>query len=122
MKVLLVEDDHGFRALLKRLLENKYDADVFEAINGIKGLELVKKRHPQVILLDIDMPQMDGKQFLEMLRQFDEVTPVVIMTALSEKELITELIPLGITDYILKTEPLELLTDRVQQILFNRRP
>lgn len=116
-KILIVEDDSRFRALLKRLLEKKFHLIVYEAENGIKGLDLYKREAPKVIFLDISMPLMNGIEFLEKLRAFDKEVPVIIMTCLSEKEYVQKMLELGISDYLLKTDFVIHLSDRIGEIL-----
>ncbi|NDD39135.1 MAG: response regulator [Verrucomicrobia bacterium] len=80
--VLLVEDDPTLREMMSRIIENeKFPVTVAE--NGLRALELVKQTIPQLIVLDIMMPVMDGFQFLGELRQRKEWAhiPVVVLTA-----------------------------------------
>ncbi len=121
MNILLVDDDPKFRTLMKRLLEKKFFASVTEADNGIMGLDIIKKVGIHIIFLDYEMPHMNGKQFLQKLREFDKVVPVAIMTSHSEKEIVQELLPYGITDYIIKADMLANLTDRLGQIFSKNR-
>jgi len=116
MKVLLIDDDPKFRALIKRLLEKKFDAIVDEAADGLAGIEMVKKGGPNIIFLDYEMPHMNGKQFLEKLRVFNRIIPVAVMTAHSEKEIVKDMIPYGITDYIIKADMVTGLAERIGQI------
>jgi two-component system chemotaxis response regulator CheY len=116
MKVLIIDDDPRFRALLKRLLEKKFDAVVEEAENGLVGIDMVKKGNPHIIFLDYEMPHMNGKQFLQKLREFNKIVPVAVMTAHSEKELVSDIIPHGITDYIIKADMAAGLAERIGQI------
>lgn len=121
MNVLVVEDDIRYRTLLKRMLEKKFFANVAEAENGLRGLETLKTWNADIIFLDYEMPYMNGKEFLEKLRTFNKVTPVAIMTAHREKELFQELLPLGITDYIIKAEQITELAERIGQIFSKNR-
>ncbi len=116
MKVLLIDDDPKFRALIKRLLEKKFDALVEEAQDGIAGIEMVKRGNPHIIFLDYEMPNMNGKEFLERLRVFNRIVPVAVMTAHSEKEIVKEMIPFGITDYIIKADMVSGLAERIGHI------
>jgi CheY-like chemotaxis protein len=80
--VLIVEDDAGMSAMLRRRLE-KEGWTVVEAENGRIGLERMVKSQPELILLDLMMPEMDGFQFLEELRKHKSwrSIPVIVMTA-----------------------------------------
>lgn len=101
---------------MKRLLEKGFDANVEEASDGLMGIDMVRKGNPHIIFLDYEMPHMNGKQFLEKLRQFDKVIPVAVMTAHSEVELVKDMIPFGITDYIIKADMATGLAERIGQI------
>ena len=118
-KTLIVEDDNRFRALLKRLLEKKFHMIVFEADNGIKGFELFKREasNLDIVFLDIAMPFMNGIELLEKIRGLDKNVPVIVMTCMCDKESVQRMIELGVTEYILKTEFVTHLSDRIEAIL-----
>ena len=118
-KALIVEDDNRFRALLKRLLEKKFHMIVFEADNGIKGFELFKRESSNldILFLDIAMPFMNGIELLEKIREEDKNIPVIIMTCMCDKDSVQRMIELGVTEYILKTEFVTHLSDRIESIL-----
>ncbi|MBI4494744.1 MAG: response regulator [Chloroflexi bacterium] len=80
--VLLVEDDRASREMMRRLLERE-EWTVDEAENGRIGLERVAERRPDLILLDLMMPEMDGFEFAETLcrREADRTIPIVVVTA-----------------------------------------
>jgi len=121
MNVLVVDDDLKYRTLLKRLLEKKFFATVAEADNGITGLEALRTFNADIIFLDYEMPYMNGKEFLIKLRNINQTVPVAIMTAHSEKELVHELIPYTITDYIIKADQITELAERIGQIFSKNR-
>jgi DNA-binding NarL/FixJ family response regulator len=118
-RALIVEDDNKFRALLKRMLEKKFHMIVLEADNGLKGLEVYKREFPNldVIFLDISMPFMNGIELLDRIRKEDKDTPVIVMTCMGDKESVQSMISLGVTEYILKTEFITHLSDRIETIL-----
>lgn len=118
-KALIVEDDNRFRALLRRLLEKKFHMIVFEADNGMKGFEVFKRESSNlnVVFLDIAMPFMNGIELLEKIRNEDKSVPVIVMTCMCDKESVQRMIELGVTEYILKTEFVTHLSDRLEGIL-----
>jgi len=118
-RALIVEDDNKFRALLKRMLEKKFHMIVLEADNGLRGLEVYKREFPNidVIFLDISMPFMNGIELLDKIRKEDKNTPVIVMTCMGDKESVQSMISLGVTEYILKTEFITHLSDRIETIL-----
>ena len=100
-KILIIDDDKQLRMLLRdRLKAHKYD--ILEAENGKQGLERCQKEHPHLILLDLQMPVLDGIGFL---KQFDKQitdTPVVVMTAFATIERAVEAMKLGAYDFLPK--------------------
>lgn len=104
MKILLIEDDESQRTLLRHVVAKKINAEIFEAKNGIEGLRLVEIHSPDLIILDIWMPIMNGLEMLEKLR-LDEIhsaIPVIIITAVGDKETIQKAVSYGVFGYILK--------------------
>jgi CheY-like chemotaxis protein len=81
MKKILIIDDSQFTRLNISNFLKQNDYEVFEAENGITGLEAVQKHHPDCILSDILMPEMDGYEFLEKLNKQNIKIPVIILTA-----------------------------------------
>jgi CheY-like chemotaxis protein len=118
-KALIVEDDNKFRILLRRLLEKKFRMQVSEAENGLEGIEAYSKETPNLIFLDIFMPYMNGVEYLIKLRQEQEdlITPVVVLTNLTNREAVEKMGKLGITDYVIKADFAIGLSDRIFDIL-----
>lgn len=104
-KILIVEDDDSIRNLYNTKLTNSgFDVEVAE--NGQIGLEKAKKFVPELILLDVMMPVMDGFEMLKRLRKekgFEE-TPVIILSNYGEVDQMTEGFTTGATDYLVKAE------------------
>lgn len=78
--VLVIEDSLLSRRAIAKALQNEHH-EIIEAINGTQGLEMVKERQPDCILLDLLMPDMDGREVLQTLRQQGITTPVIVITA-----------------------------------------
>lgn len=115
---LVVDDDNRFRTLLKRLLEKKFHLIVHEADNGLKGLEEFKKEVAHIIFLDISMPYMNGIELLEKIREVNKDVPVIVMTCMCDKDSVNRILQLGVTDYLLKTEFVTHLSDRIESIIY----
>lgn len=104
-KVLIVEDDPFIADVYVLKLESEgYSVETAE--DGILGLEALKKKKFDVVLLDILMPNMDGFKVLEQIKKNPTIsqTPVIILTNLSQKKDIQKGIELGASDYIIKTK------------------
>lgn len=117
--VALIEDD----PLIAEMYMTKFTKegyDIRHAGDGFEGLEMVKKQKPDIILLDIIMPKMDGFQVLAELRKeaaFKE-TPVIMLTNLGQEEDVQKGRALGATDYFIKTNfTPAAIVDKVKGIL-----
>ncbi len=98
--ILIVDDNLELRQLLRMLLSHEYD--VIEAINGRHGLEKAQIHKPDLILLDMNMPQMSGIEMLEALRQTDCKSPVIFITAAGSEYVAVQAFKLGVHDYLSK--------------------
>lgn len=119
-RILVVDDDHRMRRLLRLNLENTgYKVETAE--DGASALELAEMNPPDLILLDLMMPVMDGFTFLKRLREFSEV-PVILLTARNDERDKVEGLDLGADDYLTKPfGPAEMLA-RVRAVLRRKRP
>ena len=115
-KALIIEDDDTVRAILKRVLVNKFNITPLEAVNGQEGLSAVENDMPDLILLDNMMPVMDGLSFLKNLRKEEKYKDIqiLVITANDESDIVQEMIKLGISDYILKPIDPELTFQRIK--------
>ncbi len=117
MKVLLIEDDQGIIDAVRVAFEFRWpEAAVIDAMTGRKGVDLTRKESPDVIVLDLNLPDISGYQVLREVRQFSSV-PVIILTVRSEDEDVMKGLELGADDYI--TKPFNYLTllARVKAVL-----
>lgn len=117
-KVLTVDDSRTIRLLVRKHLQ-PLGLEILEAADGREGVEVARKELPDLIILDVNMPVMDGKQALEQIRK-DPTTsriPVLMLTAESAKALVVELIQIGISDYIVKPFQENVLIKRVEKLL-----
>ncbi len=116
MRILLVEDDKGIvRFVRKGLTENSFSVDV--ATNGEDGLASVLRMKYDLIVLDIMLPKMDGREILKRMRSMDIQTPVVFLTAKDSEEEIVDGLNLGADDYLTKPFSFNELLARIQAIL-----
>ncbi len=116
MRILLVEDDKGIvRFIKKGLTENSFSVDV--AADGEDGLASVLRMKYDLIVLDIMLPKMDGREILKRMRATDIQTPVVFLTAKDSEEDIVRGLNLGADDYLTKPFSFNELLARIQAIL-----
>jgi two-component system cell cycle response regulator len=120
-KFLIIEDDLSTRYLLKRLLTKNFDCEVIEAENGAVGLELLQNNAPDLILLDVSMPVMDGIETLELIRanQIFKHIPVIVITAMNDSKVVGTLAQKGITDYLLKPIDHDASVNRIRKLINN---
>jgi len=103
--ILIVEDEEPMQLVLKDILAFE-GFDVFEAKNGEEGLEMALRVRPDLILLDILMPQMNGLVMLKKLREdeWGKKAKVIILTNYDEKENVAEALDNKVFDYFVKTD------------------
>ncbi len=114
-KIMVVDDEVKECELLERFLERK-GYEVITFYNGKKALERVKYEKPDVILLDIKMPGMDGIEVLRNIREFDKEVGVIIVTALNDEATGIEATRLGANDYVTKPVDLDHLESSIRKI------
>jgi DNA-binding NtrC family response regulator len=120
-KILVIDDEQGIRNLLDTLLRRK-GYDVVLAESGRQGLELFRRERPDVIVLDLKMPEMDGLTVLRQIKNLDPGKPVIILTGAGTAEAEKQVRALGVTEYVEKEFSLHLLGDSLKRLLNNPDP
>ena len=102
---------------VKAMLEKTYDVSV--ATSGKMAITQAKKKRPDLILLDYEMPEMNGKQVLQKLRDQEEYAdiPVVFLTSMDTREIVIQLLALQPAGYILKPVDSQMLVERIEDII-----
>ncbi|MCH4890689.1 response regulator [Acidaminobacter sp. JC074] len=120
VRILFVEDDEIQRNELFVYLSRRVHK-VYTAKNGEEGFEKYLQIKPDIIITDLRMPKMGGLELVEKVRSEDRLTPIIVTTAMNDKETILKSIDVGITNYIVKpvdtNELLDILADVVKTIL-----
>ncbi len=117
MKVLVIEDDPGIIEVVSLCFQLRWSGTtVISADNGQKGIELVENESPDVVILDIGLPDMDGYQVLREIRRFADV-PILMLTVRGEDTDVAKGLELGADDYITKPFSHIELIARVQAVL-----
>lgn len=115
-RILVVDDQAGIRRLLyEAFSEQGYEVDL--AASGVEALEKVGCTPPDVMLLDMKMPGMNGIETLQEIKKMNDSILVVMMTAYGELEIVAEAVKLGIKEYVTKPFDINELRDMVKQIL-----
>lgn len=117
-KILSVDDSKTVRIIIKKAFK-LYDCDILEAANGVEGLALATKETPDVILLDVTMPVMDGVEMLTKLKADPNLKgiPVIMLTAEGGKDHVLKIAKIGVRDYIVKPFKEDLLVQKVGRII-----
>ena len=100
-KILIVDDAEFLRVRLNKILDTE-GYEVFQAENGVKAVATYKEKHPDVVLMDVTMPEMDGLTALKEIVSFDSQAKVVMLTALGQESVVLEAVKSGARDFIVK--------------------
>ena len=100
-KILIVDDAEFLRVRLTKMLDTD-GYEVFQAENGVKAVATYKDVHPDVVLMDVTMPEMDGLAALKEIVGFDAKARVVMLTALGQESVVLEAVKSGARDFIVK--------------------
>ncbi len=120
--VLLVDDDPILRKIIKGSLK-KSGFDIVEAVNGKEAIAVFNEKHPDIVLLDVEMPIMDGFLTCETIRNLPngQYIPLVMATGLDADDAVNRAYEVGATDFITKPFNLALLSHRLRYILRSAR-
>jgi two-component system cell cycle response regulator len=117
-KILTVDDAKTVRIIIRKAFRS-FDCEIVEAVNGVEGLAMASKNMPDLILLDITMPVMDGIEMLTRLKTDPALKniPVVMLTAEGGRDNVLKIAKLGVRDYIIKPFKEEMLIEKVGRII-----
>ncbi len=115
-KILLVDDHALFRSGLRSLLQRQEDFEIVgEAADGLEGIKLVALLHPDVVLMDIDMPVMNGKEALSQILSSQPDLAVMMLTVSEDGNDLTECMRIGARGYLLKNINVDFLLDSIRR-------
>jgi DNA-binding NarL/FixJ family response regulator len=118
IKVLLVDDHKWVRQGFKLALESKYDINIIgEAGDGNEAIEKTKKLEPELILMDINMPNLNGIEAAKKIREFNKDVKIIILTMLDNERFIFEALTAGINGYIYKDSEITELVGAIKQVM-----
>ncbi len=117
MRILLVDDSKTMRNIQKAVLAQLGYTDVHEACDGQDALSKAAACKPELILVDWNMPVMDGLTFVKTFRQTNKSTPMIMVTTEAEKSRVIEAIKAGINNYVVKPFTPDLLSQRIKETL-----
>jgi two-component system KDP operon response regulator KdpE len=113
--ILVVDDDHGLRELIRINLEHE-GYGVLQAANGVQCVSSVREQRPDMVILDVMMPEMDGLEACGKVREFSQV-PILMLTAKVQSEDVITGLDKGADDYLLKPFNMDELSARIRALL-----
>lgn len=116
-KILVVDDTEFMRLTIRRILEEAGYNVIAEAENGAIAIEQFKLHQPDLILMDITMPVMNGLEALKQIKTIDPNSTIVIVSALGQEMIVREAIASGAKSFIVKPFQAERLIELIERIL-----
>jgi len=117
MKILLVDDSRTIRNIQKSTLATMGHTDVLEAADGLEALAVLAKVRPDLVLVDWNMPNMDGITLIRKVREKDKKLPMIMVTTEAEKTRIMEALRAGVNNYVVKPFTAETLAEKINATL-----
>lgn len=118
MKILVIDDDPAMTELLSLVLSST-KAQIITTNSGEDGLRIVKEQTPDIVLLDLMMPHMDGWQVTESIRKFSSI-PILILSVLDNPGLVARALDKGADDYLVKPVPSGILIAHINNLTRRR--
>lgn len=117
-KILLVDDEAHVRKYIGLILANTFGAPkIIESTDGIEAFDSYQRHRPDVVLLDVNMPQQGGIETLRQIRTFDPDAVVIMLSSLTNRQTVEEAVELGAANYIRKDTPREEIAAILQRTL-----
>jgi len=114
IKLLVIDDDSAVTDLLTLLLKSQ-GFEVFATNNSAEGLSMIRELEPDLVVLDLMMPEMDGWEVCRSVRQFSQV-PIIILSALNDPSMIASVLDAGADDYLTKPTPSRVLVAHINRL------
>ncbi|OIJ14699.1 two-component system response regulator [Anaerobacillus alkalilacustris] len=116
-KILIVDDAAFMRMTLKNIMTAAGHEVVGEAANGLEAIETYKSSQPELVTMDITMPEMDGIEALKEIKKIDPSAKVVMCSAMGQQGMVIEAIQSGAADFIVKPFNAERINESIGKVL-----
>ena len=116
LKILIADDSKTIRKIMKLQLEDMGHEIIAEASNGNEAIEMYFKYSPDLITMDMQMPDMNGLEAIVKIKKVDKAVKIIMITAHGQKDLVMGAIKKGVSDYILKPITAEKLEESIKKI------
>jgi two-component system chemotaxis response regulator CheY len=117
MKILLVDNSRTIRNIQKNVLIQLGHSDILEAADGLEALKVMEETMPDLVLIDWNMPNMDGITLVRKIRETDKTLPLMMCTTEAEKSRVIEAIQAGVNNYVVKPFTAETLSEKINSTL-----
>lgn len=117
MKILLVDDSRTIRNIQKNVLTQLGYTEVLEAADGLEALKQIAAGRPDLLLIDWNMPNMDGLTLVKKIRETDKALPLIMCTTEAEKSRVLEAIKAGVNNYVVKPFTADTLAEKINATL-----
>jgi DNA-binding response OmpR family regulator len=119
-KILVIDDDLAITELMSMLLKT-HGFDVISTNSGAEGVHLVECKNPNVVLLDLMMPDLDGWQVSKAIRAFSNV-PILILSAINDPGMVASILDSGADDFLVKPVPSSVLVAHIKKMVRQAGP
>jgi len=116
LKLLIIDDEEMMERLAKPFFERR-SYQVFYSAKGEEGLQIFAKEKPDVVLLDLGLPDMDGKDVLKQMKDIWGKSKIIILTGFNEEEIKTNILPLGPDAYFTKPCKLHMVDEKIKEMI-----
>jgi CheY-like chemotaxis protein len=116
-KVLVVDDEAHIRKFVIQLIKTLGDPTILQAANGEEALKVYERERPVLVLLDVNMPRVDGIETLRRLKLLDPACMVIMLTSLVNRQTVEACLHLGAIAYLRKDNPPDDMTVRLRKIV-----
>ena len=126
IKILIVDDDYHMRKVVRTMLSAIGVREIYDACDGMAGLQSICATLPDIVILDWEMPQVGGAEFVRSVRKPGSFpvpnVPIIVLTGHGERSCVVEAMKLGANEYLLKPVSTKGLFDRLVSVLEKPRP
>lgn len=116
-KVLIVDDAAFMRMMIKDILEKNDFEIIGEASNGVMAVDMYKKEKPDVVTMDITMPDMDGIEAVKQIKAFDPDAKVIMCSAMGQQSMVMDAIIAGAKDFIVKPFQADRVLEAIKKVV-----
>lgn len=116
-RVLIVDDASFMRMMIKDILQKNGFEVVGEAANGIEAVNLYKKEKPDVVTMDITMPDMDGIEAVKEIKSFDPTAKIIMCSAMGQQSMVMDAIKSGAKDFIVKPFQADRVLEAIRKVV-----